>query len=60
MILAENIYKDRNGYQKKSTLNMSFIEIIVDKKFKFIHDIDYLKEEDVKRIKKLSKTKKLN
>jgi len=60
MILAENIYKDRNGYQKKSTLNMSFIEIIADKKFNFIHDIDYLKEEDVKRIKKLSETKKLN
>ncbi len=60
MILAENIYKKGRKYHKLSTLTMSFVEIMSQKKYKFIHSLNYLKTKDVKKIKKLLKRKKFS
>jgi len=59
MSLAEGIVSKNKEYQKISFLTSSFIEFLMQRKYKFVHNLDNLTKEDVALLNKLKKEKKL-
>lgn len=60
MIPAEGIKKKGKKFEKEPTLKSSFIGYMGEKKKKYIHSMDSLKEENIKKIKNLQKNGKIS
>jgi len=60
MSLAEGIIKKNKVYEKISFLNTSFIDSLSQKKENFVHNLERLSKNDVKKIKTLKKKGELN
>ena len=59
MSLAEGVFFKDNKIWKISFLTSSFIEFLMQRKQRFIHDLNNLTKKDVRLLKKLKKEKKL-
>jgi len=59
MSLAEGVSKKGKGFKKERLLSTSFIGLIMQKKKKFIHNIESLSTKDVQNLKKLDKDGRL-
>lgn len=51
---GEGIMKNKNNFSKKSLLNPSLVGYLMDKKEKFIHSIDFLDNNDIRKIRDLN------